>query len=89
MELVRGVILFVDMLKQKLLEKATAKGVALGRQQILETLEMTETDIPVMNQRHSESSSKTEVTESDRSSRQIGFAPAKHEYTSRKLGDRK
>ena len=89
MELVRAFILFVDVLKQKLLEKATAKGVALGRQEILEMLEMTEADITSMKERSSESSPETEVTEKKRSHRRIpGFAPTKHNNMSRKLGNK-
>ena len=85
-ELVRGVILFIDVIRQKLLKKATAKGVALGRQQVLE---MSEVEFTSMKQRYLESSSDTEVTESNPSPHRIGFAPEKHDYTGRKLGDRK
>ena len=85
-ELVRGGILLIDVIRQRLLEKATAKGVALGRQQVLE---MSEAEFTSMKQRYSESSSDTEVTESNPSRDRIGFTPAKHDDTGRKLGDRK
>ena len=86
MELVRGGILLIDVIRQRLLEKATAKGVALGRQQVLE---MSEAEFTSIKQRYSESSSDTEVTESNPSRDRIGFTPAKHDHTGRKLGDRK
>lgn len=80
MELVRGVKLLIDVIRHRLLDKATAKGVALGRQQILE---LSEDEFRRMRQDHADSGSETEVTEGV-SSRPIGSAPDTHGRGSKK-----
>ena len=78
MELVRGVKLLIDVIRQRLLDKAIAKG----RREILE---LSEDEFREIKQSYSglSAAAETEVTEGV-SSRHIGFAPETHRHGSKK-----